>query len=237
MQVCHRTHQGLVRSSNQDTLILGDDLYGVADGMGGHQGGETASRVAAQVLKNALHGEKMDARALEVGIEAANRRVFDMARHDSSLSGMGTTVTLLWEGETQLMIAQVGDSRAYCLHEGVLKQVTEDHSVVAELLRNNVITPDMARSHPYRNVITREVGVDPAVIPDIICQEKQPGDLWLVCSDGLYNMVTDETIQQVLTEAENDESAAEELLQLALEAGGTDNITFLIGRVGEVSKP
>lgn len=237
MQVCHRTHQGLVRSSNQDTLILGDDLYGVADGMGGHQGGETASRVAAQVLKNALHGKKMDARALEVGIEAANRRVFDMARHDSSLSGMGTTVTLLWEGETQLMIAQVGDSRAYCLHEGVLKQVTEDHSVVAELLRNNVITPDMARSHPYRNVITRAVGVDPAVIPDIICQEKQPGDLWLVCSDGLYNMVTDETIQQVLTEAENDESAAEELLQLALEAGGTDNITFLIGRVGEVSKP
>ena len=237
MQVCHRTHQGLVRSSNQDTLILGDDLYGVADGMGGHQGGETASRVAAQVLKNALHGKKMDARALEVGIEAANRRVFDMARHDSSLSGMGTTVTLLWEGETQLMIAHVGDSRAYCLHEGVLKQVTEDHSVVAELLRNNVITPDMARSHPYRNVITRAVVVDPAVIPDILFQEKQPGDLWLVCSDGLYNMVTDETIQQVLTEAENDESAAEELLQLALEAGGTDNITFLIGRVGEVSKP
>ena len=86
-------------------------------------------------------------------------------------------------------------------------------------------------------MITRAVGVDPAVIPDILCQEKQPGDLWLVCSDGLYNMVTDETIQQVLTEAENEESAAEELLQLALEAGGTDNITFLIGRVGEVSKP
>ncbi len=237
MKVCHRTHQGLVRANNQDALVLDEGVYGVADGMGGHQGGETASRVAAQVLKNALHGKKLDARAMEMAIEAANRRVFDMARHDSSLSGMGTTITLLWEGDGQLMIGHVGDSRAYRLHEGSLQQVTEDHSVVAELLRNHVITAEMARTHPYRNVITRAVGVDPAVTPDVLCLDKCAGDVWLVCSDGLYNMVPDDTIFQTLSQSSSDEEAADQLLKLALDAGGADNITFLIGRVGEVSKP
>ena len=161
MRVCQRTHQGLVRSSNQDCLLVDDRVYGVADGMGGHQGGETASRVAVQVLKNALRGKLPDRRALEVGVEAANRRVYDMARHDSSLSGMGTTVTLIWEDGKRVLVGHVGDSRAYRLRGGELMQITQDHSIVAELLRNNVITTEMARNHPYRNVITRAVGVDP----------------------------------------------------------------------------
>lgn len=235
MKVCHKTHQGLVRASNQDTLLLDEALYGVADGMGGHLGGETASRVAAQVMKNALHGKSPDVRAMEMAVEAANRRVFDMARHDSGLNGMGTTITLLWEGEKQIMIGHVGDSRAYRLHDGQLEQITQDHSVVAELLRNNVITPEMARTHPYRNVITRAVGVDPSVLADVLTVEKHPDDLWLVCSDGLYNMVPDETIRQVLTQSESDEKAADQLLQLALDAGGSDNVTFLLARVGEVA--
>ena len=234
MRVCQRTHQGRVRSSNQDCLLVDGRVYGVADGMGGHQGGETASRVAVQVLKNALRGKLPDRRALEVGMEAANRRVYDMARHDSSLSGMGTTVTLLWEDGKRVLVGHVGDSRAYRLRGGELKQITQDHSIVAELLRNNVITAEMARNHPYRNVITRAVGVDPVVTPDVIDEDKQPDDVWLVCSDGLYNMVSDDVIRDTLAGSETDEQAADSLLSLALENGGSDNITFGICRVTEV---
>ena len=235
MRVCHRTHQGLVRASNQDSLLVDASVYGVADGMGGHKGGETASRVAVQVIKNALRGKKPEHRALDIGVEAANRRIFDMARHDSALSGMGTTLTFLWEDESQVFLSHVGDSRAYLLRNDELKQITDDPSVVAELMRNGVITREMARSQPYRNVITRAVGVDPTVQADVLTHDKQPGDLWLICSDGLYNMVADEVILHVLTSAQSDEDAAEELMRLALEGGGTDNITFVLCRVAEVN--
>ena len=234
MRVCHRTHQGLVRASNQDSLLVDASVYGVADGMGGHKGGETASRVAVQVIKNALRGKKPEQRALDMGVEAANRRIFDMSRHDSALSGMGTTLTFLWEDQEQVLLAHVGDSRAYLVREGSLRQITDDHSVVAELMRNGVITREMARSHPYRNVITRAVGVDPTVQADVLSHDKKPGDLWLICSDGLYNMVEDDVIFEVLTTSPSDEDAAEELLRLALEGGGTDNITFVLCRVAEV---
>ena len=236
MRVCQRTHQGLVRSSNQDSLLVDQGVYGVADGMGGHKGGETASRVAVQVIKNALRGKKPEVRALEVGVEAANRRIFDMARHDSALSGMGTTLTFLWESETEIHLCHVGDSRAYLLREGEFAQITNDHSLVAELLRNNMISPEAARTHPYRNVITRAVGVDPVVEADIFRHDKQRDDLWLICSDGLTNMVPDETLLSVLKDAESDETAADELLALALEKGGTDNITFVLCRVAEVAE-
>ena len=235
MRVCQRTHQGLVRSSNQDSLLVDQGVYGVADGMGGHKGGETASRVAVQVVKNALRGKKAEKRALEVAVEAANRRIFDMARHDSALNGMGTTLTLLWEDEKEVHLCHVGDSRAYLLRDGELKQITDDHSLVAELLRNNMISPDAARTHPYRNVITRAVGVDPVVTADIFNHDTQEDDLWLICSDGLTNMVPDETLASVLKEADSDETAADELLALALEKGGTDNITFVLCRVTEVA--
>lgn len=236
MQVCQRTDQGLVRANNQDSLLVDGRLYGVADGMGGHNGGETASRVAVQVLKNALCQKLPDPRALEAGVEAANRRVYEMARHDSSLSGMGTTVTLLWEGEDSVLVAHVGDSRAYRLRDGELAQMTNDHSLVAELLRNKVITAEMARTHPYRNVITRAVGVDPSVLPDVSTFDKKPDDLWLICSDGLYNMVSDEMIKELLESSESDEKAADRLLEEALRNGGTDNISFILCRVAEVTE-
>lgn len=235
MRVCQRTHQGLVRSSNQDSLLVDQGVYGVADGMGGHKGGETASRVAVQVVKNALRGKKAEKRALEVAVEAANRRIFDMARHDSALSGMGTTLTFLWKAEKCVHLCHVGDSRAYLLRGGEFRQITDDHSLVAELLRNNMISPDAARTHPYRNVITRAVGVDPVVTADIFTHDTQEDDLWLICSDGLTNMVPDETLASVLKEADSDETAADELLALALEKGGTDNITFVLCRITEVA--
>ena len=233
MRVCHRTHQGLVRASNQDSLLAEGRLYGVADGMGGHKGGETASRVAVQVVKNALSRKRPEEDALRMGLEAANRRIYGMAGSDENLTGMGTTMTLLWEGEQRILIGHVGDSRAYRLRDGKLSQITQDHSVVGELLRNQVITPEMAKKHPYRNIITRAVGIDPVVEVDVLSEDKQLDDLWLVCSDGLYNMVDDKDIEEILNTL-NEEKAADRLLELALEHGGTDNITFVLGRVMEV---
>lgn len=227
MRVCHRTHQGLVRASNQDNWLAQAPLYGVADGMGGHKGGETASRVALQVFQNAIGRKTPDAEALRMAVEAANRRVYDMSAHDESLSGMGTTMSMIWQDNTRLLIAHVGDSRIYRLREGKLRQMTDDHSFVAELVRNNIITPEMAKNHPQRNIITRAVGVDPYVEVDLLEEESEPGDIWLICSDGLHGMVEDEEIQTVLSTMELEE-AAERLMSRALENGGHDNITFVL---------
>lgn len=227
MRVCHRTHQGLVRASNQDNWLAQAPLYGVADGMGGHKGGETASRVALQVFQNAIGRKTPDAEALRMAVEAANRRVYDMSAHDESLSGMGTTMSMIWQDDTRLLIAHVGDSRIYRLREGKLRQMTDDHSFVAELVRNNIITPEMAKNHPQRNIITRAVGVDPYVEVDLLEEESEPGDIWLICSDGLHGMVEDEEIQTVLSTMELEE-AAERLMSRALENGGHDNITFVL---------
>ena len=234
---------GVVRQENQDTYMLHEledgALLVVCDGMGGAKGGSTASSTASHAFaeaveqgyqKNMKPSEMADLVALAA--TKANAAVYQAARQDPSLSGMGTTVTLLWEDGKRVLVGHVGDSRAYRLRGGELKQITQDHSIVAELLRNNVITAEMARNHPYRNVITRAVGVDPVVTPDVIDEDKQPDDVWLVCSDGLYNMVSDDVIRD--TGSETDEQAADSLLSLALENGGSDNITFVICRVTEV---
>lgn len=234
MRVCHRTHQGLVRANNQDNWLVAAPLYGVADGMGGHKGGETASRVALQVFQNAI-GQKMPAaNTLRTAVEAANRRVYDMSAHDDSLSGMGTTMSMIWQDEDRLLIAHVGDSRIYRLREGKLQQVTDDHSFVAELVRNNIITPEMAKNHPQRNIITRAVGVDPYVQVDVLEEDLLPGDIWLICSDGLHGMVEDTEIQSILNDMEL-EDAAERLMSRALENGGHDNITFVLLSYTEVT--
>lgn len=227
MRVCHRTHQGLVRATNQDNWLAESALYGVADGMGGHRGGETASRVALQVFRNAIGQKKPDADALRMAVEAANRRVYDMAAHDENLKGMGTTMSMIWADEKRLLIAHVGDSRIYRLRDGKLQQVTDDHSFVAELVRNNIITPEMAKTHPNRNIITRAVGVDPFVEVDVLEEELLPGDWWLICSDGLHGMVEDSEMEKILTEMELEE-AAERLMSRALENGGVDNVTFVL---------
>ncbi len=236
MLIYAKTHTGLTRPTNEDSLLVAHNLYGVADGMGGHNGGETASRVAVQVIRNLLSTKMPEENTLRVGLEAANRRVFDMQRRDAALSGMGTTATILWEDEREVLIAHVGDSRAYLYRDQQLVCRTQDHSVVGELIRNKAITPEMAKTHPYRSVITRALGTDPLVEPDVFRVEKQLDDVWLLCSDGLYNMVEDEEIADILSTL-RDEAAAEKLVELALENGGTDNISFILGRVTEVSAP
>ena len=234
MLIYAKTHKGLVRPTNQDSLLVAHNLYGVADGMGGHRGGETASRIAVQVVRNLLQGKTPEESSLRISMEAANRRIFDMQRHELALSGMGTTFTMLWEGQQSMHIAHVGDSRAYRYRAGELAQQTEDHSVVGELLRNRVITPAMAKTHPYRSVITRALGTDATIEVDLLCLDKQVGDVWLLCSDGLYNMVEDVEIAQILQDLEG-ERAADALLESALSHGGSDNISLVLGCVTEVA--
>jgi protein phosphatase len=235
MIVAARTHAGWVRPNNQDTLLLAGRLYGVADGMGGHNGGEVASNGAAAVIGDMLSGLEPNEKRLESGIQAANRRLYEQQSQDAALSGMGTTVTVLWEGNDEVFIGHVGDSRAYLLRDGVFSQVTQDHSVVAEMMRQGILTKEKAKKHPYRNVITRAVGTSSGIEVDVIRQVKKPGDIWLICSDGLYGMVEESDIENAM-KTHSLEDAAEHLLKLALDNGGRDNVSLVLLKVSEVAQ-
>lgn len=224
-----RTHQGKVRLNNQDSLLIRQgpfSLYAVADGMGGHRGGNVASAMAVTALNHVNLLDEPQESALLAAVNQANAAIWEHQLRDLSLSGMGTTLTVLWEGTETLLIAHVGDSRAYSFFDGELTQVTMDHSLVGELLRSGAITPEMARKYPYRNIVTRAVGTDAAVQTDIYRLSKLPGSRWLLCSDGL----TEYALPQQLVGALNLplEQAADELMSIALEGGGRDNITLII---------
>lgn len=234
VQVYSRTHKGMVRPTNQDTLLIRGNLFGVADGIGGHLGGETASKLCMQVIETMLSNKAPSEITMRVGVEVANRRVFERQRYDITLRGMGTTLTLLWESDQDVYIAHVGDSRAYLLRDGTLRCITDDHSVVGEMIRNRVLTPNEAKTHPYRSVITRAIGTSPSVDVDLIQIEKTPGDVWLLCSDGLFNKIEDTELRDIIVET-NAENAIDTLLNLALERGAEDNVTVLLGYVPEVS--
>ena len=166
-------------------------------------------------------------RLLKTAVEAVNRRLYLRQREEAELSGMGTTLTVLWAGEREIYLAHVGDSRAYLLREGAFTQVTRDHSLVQELVDQGVLTQEQAAHHPMRNVITRAVGTDETVEVDMITRERCKGDMWLLCSDGLSGMVSDEEMAGILRECAP-EAAADRLLQAALDHGGRDNISFVI---------
>ncbi len=229
VQVVTRTHIGKVRRTNQDALIESPEnrLWGVADGMGGHNGGETASSGARDGVIELLNGKEPEQGSLRTAIGAVNRRLFLQQKEDESLSGMGTTLTALWLSDTCVYIGHVGDSRAYRIREGVMEQVTDDHSVVAELMRSGMLTREQAATHPMRNVITRAVGTEDGIEIDLLCEERRAGDVWLVCSDGLYGMVDDGKIADIL-KANKPEKAADKLIDAALEGGGRDNISLVI---------
>lgn len=233
--VASRTHVGLVRTSNQDAVIWDDHLCGIADGMGGHKGGETASAQARDGLIELLKGKQPDPNELHQAMKSVNRRIFLQAAEDENLAGMGTTVTALWFDKACVYIAHVGDSRCYRLRGGELTQVTDDHSVVAELQRAGVLTPERAAIHPMRNVITRAVGTQNTVCVDMLAEKRKYGDKWLVCSDGLHGMVSEEVIQTVLITYPPEE-AAEQLLQAALAGGGQDNVSLIIIEDREVAR-
>ena len=230
MKWVSRTHVGNVRPTNQDTIILGQNLYGVADGMGGHLAGDIASKMTGELLTNALAGLEPRTDTLAQCIENINAQVYGRQMSDEALRGMGTTLTVLWEASGTVFIAHIGDSRAYLLRSGELKQVTDDHSVVAEMMREGLLTEEEAARHPYRHMITRAVGTDQAVTADILTIDKQPGDRWLICSDGLSGCVPADELRKNLAGYDLTE-AADRLLHLALTRGGQDNITLVLTEV------
>lgn len=232
------THPGSVRTSNQDAcaqfidLARGMHLLVVADGMGGHLGGEEASRIAVTSIGEAFKRGGTDPQELlRAAFDRANAGVFEAAAGNPKLAGMGTTaVTLLFAPPDRVWVAHVGDSRAYRLRQEYFKQLTRDHSVVGALLRMGHITEAEARVHPQRNEILRAIGTQEEVEAEIACLEVQPGDRYLLCSDGLSGMVADSEIARILGECEP-ETAVKELVRMANECGGTDNITVQIAAV------
>jgi len=223
-----RTDPGRRRLRNEDAYVCDPPLFAVADGMGGAQAGELASSLAAAALRGQGVGGATAERIVAL-IQEANRRVFERAIADASASGMGTTITVaLVEGD-RVVFGHVGDSRAYLIRHGQLHQVTDDHSLVAELVRSGRLSPEEAESHPQRSVITRVLGTDPEVDVDTIAIDGRPGDLFLLCSDGLSSMVDERTILDITERRRHDlDRAAEELVAAANRGGGEDNITAIL---------
>ena len=231
------TDTGKVRPNNEDALLVGEGedetLFVVADGIGGFEAGEVASTIAVDVLKNLQPDESFKA-----AIAEANRRIVAAGRRDEKLSGMGTTVVAIRFGGTQrepvAEVAHVGDSRAYLMRGGGMKAITEDHSLVAELVRSGDLTRDQAAEHPQKNLITRALGADEEVDVDTAILPIEAGDRILLCSDGLSDMVSEAEISELLADSPDDpERVARGLLSSALEAGGNDNITIVVVDVKE----
>lgn len=237
IQVYALTDVGKVRAVNQDTLVVDEDalLYGVADGMGGHNGGETASAGARDGLIAALKGKAPSLDALREGITQVNADLFKQQAEDEKLAGMGTTLSVIWMSEHFVYLGHVGDSRIYRFREGKLEQMTDDHSLVGELMRAGYLTPEQAENHPNKNVILRAVGTEEGIDVDLAVEERQNGDLWLICSDGLHGMVADSKMEAILG-VNTPEAAAKILLEAALKAGGRDNISVVIVMDGEVAR-
>ena len=236
-QVYALTEVGRVRKSNQDALVVDEamQLYGVADGMGGHNGGETASAGARDGLIEVLRGKEPSLDALRDGIVKVNADLFKQQAEDESLSGMGTTLSVIWMSEHFVYLGHVGDSRVYRFRDGKLEQMTDDHSLVGELMRAGYLTPEEAENHPQKNVILRAVGTEEGIDVDLAVEERRPGDLWLICSDGLHGMVKESAMEAIL--AVNTASAAAKLLlDAALAAGGKDNISVVLVTDGEVAR-
>lgn len=229
-----RTDVGKVRANNQDAPIVSEKLrlYGVADGMGGHKGGEVASTSARDDLLRELEGKTPSVAALSSAIEEVNRQIYHQQEHDDALTGMGTTLSVLWMSDNFVYIGHVGDSRVYLLRDGEFKQMTLDHSLVEQLVREGVLTEEEAQNHPMRNIITRAIGTDESVEVDVVVEERRKGDLWLACSDGLHGLVDDRQMRDALRQYAP-EKAADVLLKAALDAGGRDNVTLVIVHDGE----
>jgi protein phosphatase len=221
------TDVGRVRDGNEDAYLVDDaiGLVAVADGIGGHRAGEVASATAIEALRAAI----TSGRTLREAIEDANTAVFSKAQTDINLRGMGTTLTAgtLVAGNT-VLLGHVGDSRAYLLRDGELRQVTVDHSLVEELVQEGKLTADEAAVHPQRSIITRSIGTDPVVDVDVYPVELAPGDRLVLCSDGLTDMVHTEDIGAIVRREDDPTRAASALVDAANQAGGVDNITVVV---------
>jgi serine/threonine protein phosphatase PrpC len=219
---------GKKRRRNEDSYVVAPPLFAVADGMGGAQAGEVASKLAAAALEDTDSGSSSGQERVVSLIQEANRRVYARANTDPATSGMGTTMTVaIVEGQV-VTIGHVGDSRAYLVRAGRLEQLTEDHSLVNELLKSGKLSPQEAETHPQRSVITRAVGTDPDVEVDAFTVDALEGDVFLLCSDGLTDMVDDDGILDVVERYHDDlDRVAKSLVSAANRGGGEDNITVI----------
>ena len=228
-----RSDTGRQRTANEDSYFAQAPLFAVADGMGGAQAGEVASRIAAESFEPAVRGSEPPEAYLRSIAEAANERIHSLAQHDSSRSGMGTTLTAAIVEGDEVSFAHVGDSRAYLWRDGELRMLTSDHSLVEELRRQGRISDEQAEDHPQRSIITRALGPEASVDVDTLSFSARPDDVFLLCSDGLTTMVKDDGIAAVMSSAETLDDAVTELVAGANEAGGRDNITVVAFRLEE----
>ncbi len=228
-----RTDVGKVRKVNEDfALVMPENgVFAVADGMGGHNAGDVASRLAIESMRTRLADRAPSIAVLQNAVQETNIVLLQRSKEDAACHGMGTTLTLLTVQGEAVLLAHVGDSRCYLYRGGSLAQRTQDHSVVGELMRMGVLTPEEARAHPYRSVITRSLGTAGHVEADLMELDIQPGDRFLLCSDGLSSMISDEAIAEHIAKSDLAE-AADALLAAALAAGGYDNITLLLLELG-----
>jgi protein phosphatase len=219
------TDIGMVRERNEDSYLVDEPLFAVADGMGGHLGGEVASRLAVETLERLFHRHEGE---LPDQIREANRAVFERSVVDRSVAGMGTTLTAIMAEGDRVRLAHVGDSRAYLLRDGALRLLTEDHTLVHRMVQEGEISEQEAEVHPQRNILTRVIGVDLWVEVDEDEFEVRPGDRILLCTDGLTGMVREDQIREILAAGREPRETAEELVRRANEAGGVDNITVVV---------
>jgi protein phosphatase len=231
-----RTDTGRQRPANEDSYWVSNPLFVLADGMGGAQAGEVASQTAVEVFRGGLpDGPGSHEERLAGMVDAANTRIHELAQSDEAHAGMGTTLTAAYVGEDDLAIAHVGDSRLYVLRDGELEQLTDDHSLVGELVRRGQISAEEAEDHPQRSIITRALGIEEEVVVDHRTWPVRDGDVFLLCSDGLTGMVSDAQVAEIMTGAPNLSQGAQRLIHAANEAGGRDNITVILFRVEEVT--
>jgi serine/threonine protein phosphatase PrpC len=230
---------GQVRPANEDALLVIDDLVAVADGMGGHQAGEVASAETVEVLSGAVGERSLE--DLVIAVQRANRQVHARAASDDELRGMGTTVCVAglvrYDGADEVAVLNVGDSRVYLLADGELSRLTEDHSLVEALVREGRLTEAEAEVHPQRNVLTRALGVEPLVVVDAWLLAPADGDRLLLCSDGLFNELSEQRIAELLSAGEEPELTARRLAAEAESAGGRDNISVVVVDLVDTGRP
>jgi PPM family protein phosphatase len=231
----HKTDTGRQRHANEDSYFARSPVFAVADGMGGAQAGEVASRIAAGAFER--RGQVADETPAEGQLEqiaqAANSEIHRLAQEDSSRAGMGTTLTAAMLRDDEVSLGHVGDSRAYLFRDGELKRLTKDHSLVEELRRQGRLTEEQAEEHPQRSIITRALGPEPSVNVDTMTFPARDGDVYLLCSDGLTTMVSDDEIRRILSESKSLRSAVSKLVEAANRGGGRDNITAVAFRVAD----
>jgi protein phosphatase len=232
----HKTDTGRQRHANEDSYFARAPLFAVADGMGGAQAGEVASRIAAGAFERGRLSKDEPAEGqLEQIAQRANREIHKLAQEDSSRAGMGTTLTAAMLRDDEVAFSHVGDSRAYVLRGGQLKRLTKDHSLVEELRRQGRLTEEEAEEHPQRSIITRALGPEPSVNVDTMTFPARNGDVFLLCSDGLTTMVSDDEIREILTGARSLRQAVSKLIDAANRGGGRDNITAVAFRVADAA--